>query len=175
VVCCVLICMLEVLDVPEVMRCALLCMLEVLEMSETMCCAPALFARGVGDVGRAGRDTPCATLYAEGCGRWTLMLEVLDVPEVMRCALLCMLEVLEMSETMCCALLYLLEVLKMLDVLDVIRRVLDVIRRVGRDTPCATLYAEGYGGWTLMLEVFDVPEIIALCATACWGCRRCRW
>jgi len=59
------------------------------------------------------------------------MLEVLDVPEVMRCALLCMLEVLEMSETMCCALLYLLEVLEMLDVLD-------VMRRVGRDTPCWT-------------------------------------
>jgi len=76
----------------------------------------ALFAGGVGRVGRDGRDTPRAALYARGRGGWVLfaggagadpmcaalyaggrggefclleVLEVLEVLEAMRCMLLC--------------------------------------------------------------------------------------
>ena len=71
---------LDVLDVPEVMRCVPLCMLEAMEMLDVLdvmhrvllcmlevcqrrcvacysvCWRAGSFARGVGDVGRAGRD-----------------------------------------------------------------------------------------------------------------------
>ncbi len=73
-----------------------------------------LFAGGVR---RAGGDSLCATLYAGGdapCALGMLeavegrlcLLEVLEVPEAIRCVLLCMLEVLDVPEVMRCVLLY---------------------------------------------------------------------
>ena len=62
----------------------LLCTLEAVEVSN--------FAGGVGG---AGGDALCATLYAGGCGGYALFMElfeVLEVPETIRCVLLCMLE-----------------------------------------------------------------------------------
>jgi len=67
---CVLLCMLDVLDVPEV----------------TLCVATLLD----GGDGLAGGNALCATLPLE-------MLDVLDVPEVMLCVLVCMLEVVEVG------------------------------------------------------------------------------
>ena len=95
---CVLLCILDVLDVPEVMLCVLRCLMEVLDVPEVMRCLP-LHARG------AGGDALCATLLDGGVGRPEVMrsvllcmlemLDVMDVPEVMRCVLLCMLEAVD--------------------------------------------------------------------------------
>ena len=75
---------LEVLEMPEVMRCVLLCILEAvegglcsLEVPEVMrgytlyaggCGGWSLFVGGVGRTGGAGGDALCATLYSGGCG-----------------------------------------------------------------------------------------------------------
>ena len=65
---------LEVLEMPEMMRCVQLCMLEV---PEVMRCVIAvcwrlsrvvLFAGGVGGAGDAGDDAMCATMYGGGAG-----------------------------------------------------------------------------------------------------------
>src|SRR6266480_1314896 len=80
------LCLLDVLEVPEVMRRVLLCMLEVLEVVEVM-----------------HRALLC-------------LLEVLEVLEVMRCVLLCLMEVLGLPEVAHCVLLCMRDVLKMLDV-----------------------------------------------------------
>ncbi len=53
--------MLEVPEVPEVMRCALLCMLEAVRGG--LCLLEVLRGAGGG-----GDDAMCATLYAGGCG-----------------------------------------------------------------------------------------------------------
>src|SRR6266480_2221654 len=78
----VLLCLLEKLGVPEVIRCMLLCMLEAVEGARSVC----------GGVGGGGGDTLCAALYAEGYGGCALFVEVY---EVIRCVLLCMLEAVE--------------------------------------------------------------------------------
>ena len=58
---CMLLCMLEALEVPEVMRCMILCMLEAAEVR--------LYLLEVLNVlGGDGGDAPCATLYAGGRG-----------------------------------------------------------------------------------------------------------
>jgi|SRR6266480_2136629 len=96
----VLLCMLEavegrlcLLEAPEAMRGVLLCSLEVLEVPEVMRCATLL----------AGGEARCATLFVRGCGRYALFMDmlevsdvsdVLDVPEVMRSVLLCLSEVM---------------------------------------------------------------------------------
>jgi len=91
------------------------------------CGGYALFAGGAAGV---GGDAMCATLYARGCGGYVLFVEVLDVlevPETMRCVLLSMLEAVE--GTLC-----LLEVLDALEEPDVMHCVLlcmlEVMRRV---------------------------------------------
>ena len=68
----------------EVIRCMLLCMLEA--------------AKGRLLAGGTGGATVCAILYARGCGRYALFMEVLgasEVLEVIRCMLLSMLEAME--------------------------------------------------------------------------------
>ena len=59
-------------------------------------------AGGVGSGGGAGDDALCANLYAGRAGGDALyatllleLLKVLEVPEVMRCVLLCTLEAVE--------------------------------------------------------------------------------
>ena len=75
------LCLLDVLDVPEVMRCVLLCMLEAVEFSK--------FA-GVSEVLGMLEVIRCALLcMLEDTEVRHCLLEVL---EVMRCVLLCMRE-----------------------------------------------------------------------------------
>src|SRR6266480_5189315 len=91
---------MEVLEVSEVIRCMLLCMLEAVEGWLL-----------------AGGATVCAILYAGGCGRYALFMEVLEASEaleVIRCMLRCMLEAVE--GTFC--------LLEVSQVPEVIRRVL---------------------------------------------------
>ncbi len=88
VACCVLLCMLEVVEVvPEVMYCVLLDVLHA-----TLYAGGgggwALFAEDVGRVTGAGGDALCANLLAG-------VLDMLEVPEVMCCELPCMLEAVE--------------------------------------------------------------------------------
>jgi len=105
---CVLLCMLEMLEVPQVVgcvlsvcwevpeaiRCVLLCMLEMLEVPECTMCSPyaggrgrwVLFVEGVGGDALCVLHTPKAV--EGGC----CLLEASEVPEVIRCMLLCMLE-----------------------------------------------------------------------------------
>ena len=42
-----------------------------------------------GGVGGTGGDALCVILYAGGCGGYALFMEVSEVLEVIRCALLC--------------------------------------------------------------------------------------
>ena len=75
---CMLLRMLDVLDVPEVMRSVLLCLTEVVEVSEAMRCTALLDGRDEGDAmcatlldggaGGAGGDALCATLCAGRTG-----------------------------------------------------------------------------------------------------------
>ena len=55
------LCLVDVLDVPDVTRRVLLCMLEAVEVG--FC-----FAGGVGGAGGGGGDAPCAALYAGSRG-----------------------------------------------------------------------------------------------------------
>ena len=81
-------------------------------------------------------------------------LEVLEMPEVIRCALLCML--LEAVEGMLCSL----EVLEALQVVEVMRRVL-------------LCMLEAVGGSLCLLEVQRCGGWVHFCSR-CWGCWRCR-
>ena len=60
--------------------------------------ATTLPAGGVRGIGSTGGDTLCTTLYAGGAGGETLCAALfaggLEVPEVMRCMILCLLEVI---------------------------------------------------------------------------------
>jgi len=74
------LCLLEVLNVPEVMRCVLLCILEAVVGSVCWRCWGGCAVFG----------SVCRRLWKWLCLRE--VLEVLEVPEVMRCVLLCILE-----------------------------------------------------------------------------------
>ena len=99
-----------------------------------MCCVLLVNGRWVmyagllaGGDGGPGGDALCAALYLEAVegGLWLLeasevsVLKVLEVPEVMRCVLLCkleavegglcLLEVLDVPEVMRCVLFFMLE------------------------------------------------------------------
>ena len=134
------LCLLKVLEVPEVMRCVPPCMLEIVEggfcLLEVMrrvllymleVVEGELFSLEVLEM----PEVMCCVLLRS--------LEVLDaleapkMPEVMRCVRLRMLEVPEM---MCCVLLCLLEVS---EVLEVMRSVL------------GTLHAGGCGGFEISI------------------------
>src|SRR5205809_2469306 len=95
---CVLLCMLQVLEMPEVMRCVLLCMLEVpdmfevlerLEIPDAMRCVLLCMLEAVEGgprfAGGTANDLMCAlcTLEAVEDG-----LGLLEVAEVTRCVLL---------------------------------------------------------------------------------------
>ena len=113
------LCLLDVLEVVEVMRCVLLCIPEAVEGGLCLLevCGDAGGAEGAGD------DALCTTLYA---GR----LYLPEVLEVMRRVLLCLPEVMRCATLYgggCggCALF---------------------VGGCGGDAPCAALYAGGSGG-----------------------------
>ena len=86
------LCLLERLEAPEAMRCMLFCMLEVPELMRFVLL--------------------CMLEAVEGELCLLKVLEVSEMPEVMRCVLLCMLEVVEepdVPEVMRCMLLCMLE------------------------------------------------------------------
>ena len=99
---------LQVLEVPEVMRCVLPCMLEVLDVFEvlerlevpdaTRCvllCMLEAVEGGPWFAGGAADDSMCALCTLEAVEGRLCLLEELEVPEVTRCVLLCMLEAVE--------------------------------------------------------------------------------
>ena len=82
------------------MRCVLLCLLDVLKVLEVTDVmrrvlslyaggggGRALFAGGVGRAGRVGGDAPCAICMLEAVEDGLCLLEVVEVPEVIRCVL----------------------------------------------------------------------------------------
>ena len=124
------------LEVSEVMRCVLLSMLEAVE---GVLCSVGGRRRCARGARGAGGDAQCAALYAGSCGGQALLLEV---PEVIRCVLLCILEavegelcLLEELEATLCMLLCMPEVVEgrlcSLEALEVMRcmllRMLDAV------------------------------------------------
>src|SRR5947207_4670344 len=83
------------------------------------------------------------------------VLDVLNAPEAMRCVLLWMLEAVDGG-------LCLREALEVLELLEVMRCVLLCMGGTGGDTLCATLYAEGCGGFEICWRV------CAACCSLCW-------
>jgi len=119
-----------------------------------------------GRAGGAGGDALCATLYAKGGA----MLEVVEMPEVMRCVL-CLREALEMPEVVHPVLLY------MLDALEVMRCVLlcmlDALEAMRCVLLCMLAVLEAMHGELLCLqevlealEALEVPEVM-YCALLC--------
>ena len=86
-----------------------------------------MFAGGAGRGGRAGGDARCALYAAEGKFCLQEVLDVVDVPEVIRGVLLCLLEAVE--GRFC--LREVLDVVDEVDVAEVMRGVLCTLRRVG--------------------------------------------
>ena len=132
------ICMLEVLEVPDVIRCMLLCMLETVEGKLCL----------VGGVGGAGGLALCATLRAGGGGGCALLLKVFEVPEVMRCRLLCILEAVEGA----------------LCFVEVFGGV-GGVRFDGGNTPGVALCSGGCGGYVLYAGGARGAGCDSLCAT----------
>src|SRR6266480_2387227 len=146
------------------------------------CGAWALFAGGIGGVGDAGGDALYATLYAGGAGVDALDaggceggLCLLEVPEVMRCVLLCMLEAVEGG-------FYLLKVLKVLEsmrwMLEAVegglclREALEVLEMMRCVLLCML---EAVEGELYLLEVLEsmrwMLEVVRV-GSGCWRWRR---
>jgi len=91
--------------------------------------------------GYAGGDALCASQFVGGA-------EVLDVPEVMRCVLICLLEILKVMR---CVLLCLLEALEVPEAMRCVLLCLLDVLEVPEAIHCVRL---------CLLEVSEVPEVM---------------
>ena len=161
------LCLLDVLDVPEVMRCVLLCMLEAVE--GRLCLLEVLAMPDVLDAPDVTRGVllcmfeavegglcllevlevmryVLGTLYSGRCGGWALFAEGVGRAGVMRAVRFCTLEAVDgmlcLLEGMRCVLHCMLETVEVSNFAGGVGRA----GCAGGDALCANLYAGGVEG-----------------------------